>query len=317
MYNIAILIVENSGSSSKISLFEPQVNPLPYLSRYKTTIYRLTKKNALSQLAQISNKHDLFINLCDGAEGDDRPGIEVVKFLEKHKLPFTGASTSFYEPSRKEMKNAAVKCNINVPKSFFLTNIHQLSSFNLSFPCIVKHPNSYSSIGLTKNSIVNNYSSLTSEVSEKIEKFNGALIEEYIKGEEYTVLVVSKNKSETEVFYPAKIVFPQGEEFKHFALKWEQHSTMSYIPCPNSELAEKLINNSIKIYQTMNGSGYARFDYRVDNKGNIFFIELNPNCSIFYPPQNASSADEILAFNANDKQTFVNLIIEYAMQRFQ
>lgn len=317
MKKIAILLVENTGSISEISKLEPEVNPLPYLEKYNCAVFKLSKKDAKQQLAYLSNKYDVFLNLCDGAEGDDRPGVEVVQFLEEQKKCFTGASSSFYEPSRQEMKNAAILCHINTPKSLFISNLSQLESFKLSFPCIVKHPNSYSSIGLTKKSVVSNFSSLKEEVIEKLEKYQGALIEEYIKGDEYTALVASKTNSETEVFYPAKIVFPTNEEFKHFSLKWEQHSQMQYIPCPDPMLAKQLMKCSNDIYQAMNGSGYARFDYRVDNEGNIYFIELNPNCSLFYPPDNASSADEILSFHEGDKQIFVNIILGYAMQRFK
>ncbi len=316
MKKIAILLVENKESLSEISQLEPEVNPLPYLKKYSATLFPLSKKNAIQQLTTIITQFDVFLNLCDGAIGDDRPGIEIVQFLEKHKIPFTGASSSFYEPSRADMKNAASKCKVNVPKSFFISDLNQIDSFNLSFPCIVKHPNSYSSIGLTKKSVVYDIESLKEEVSEKIQKYNAALIEEYIRGDEYTVLIASKSKTETIVFFPAKIIFPNGEEFKHFSLKWEQHSTMKYIPCSEHVLAQKLMDYSDRIYKEMKGNGYARFDYRVDNNGNIFFIELNPNCSLFYPPENASSADEILAFNQNDKQTFVEIILQFALQRF-
>ncbi len=43
---------------------------------------------------------DLFFNLCDGAADQDMPGIEVVRVLEDAGVPFTGASSEFYEPSQ-------------------------------------------------------------------------------------------------------------------------------------------------------------------------------------------------------------------------
>ncbi|MGQ9847484.1 MAG: hypothetical protein ACUVQP_08300 [Bacteroidales bacterium] len=317
MKKIAVLLVNNNQSRSEISRFEPEINPLPYLSKHANKQFYLSKSNAIEILKKHLYSFDVFLNLCDGAEGDDRPGIEVVQFLEQHKIPFTGASSSFYEPSRKEMKNAALACKVLIPNYQYINVVDELNYLTLSFPIIVKHYNSYSSIGLTKKSIVYNFSDLVNQVQYMLKQYKGVLLEEYIKGDEYTVLVESINNYEVEVFYPAKIIFPPNEEFKHFDLKWQQHNLMKYIPCPNASLAKKLMENSYNIYKKMNGNGYARFDYRVNNKGEIYFIELNPNCSLFYPSNNASSADEILSFNKDDKQKFVDNMLNFAMQRFK
>lgn len=34
---------------------------------------------------------------------------------------------------------------------------------------------------------------------------------------------------------------------------------------------------------------------RMDSSGALFFLEMNPNCGIFLPPEEAASADQILA----------------------
>ncbi len=148
-----------------------------------------------------------------------------------------------------------------------------------------------------------------------LQHYKGALIEEFIEGKEYTVLVCSINKKEVIAFPPAEIIFPEGESFKHFNLKWKKHNSLKYISVSNTELSEKLKNYSIAIYKQLQGNGYARFDFRVDRKGTIYFIELNPNCSVFYPGHNASSADEILKLS-DSKQLFVDTILSFAMQRF-
>lgn len=317
MYKIAILSVDNQTCLSPISLNEPEINPLPYLSKHKNKQFYLSKSNSIEILRKHLHSFDVFLNLCDGAEGDDRPGIEVVRFLEQHKIPFTGASSSFYEPSRKKMKEAAIACKVLVPNYQYINDINELNYLKLTFPIIVKHYNSYSSVGLTKESIVYNFSALMSQVKNMLNQFKGVLLEEYIKGDEYTILVESITNDKVDVFYPAKIIFPPNEEFKHFALKWQQHTTMKYIPCPDTSLTKKLMDNSYDIYKKMNGNGYARFDYRINKKGDIYFIELNPNCSLFYPPNNASSADEILSFHKNYKQIFVDNLLNFAMQRFR
>jgi D-alanine-D-alanine ligase len=317
MIKVAVLLVDNNKSSSSISKHEPMVNPIPFLQKYEITCFYLTKANSLQLLSDIYKKFALFLNLCDGAEGDDRPGIEVVTFLEQHHLPFTGAGSDFYEPTRVRMKEAAVKSDVLVPAFQYFFKKDEISSFKLSFPCMVKHFNSYSSIGITKKSVVYDKRSLKYQVERMLNKFKGAMIEEYIKGREYTVLVVStEDEKKPFVFEPAEVIFPENEEFKHFDLKWKQHQQMKYVLCNDTIIADKLKKHSSEIYKTIHGTGYARFDYRLDADGNVYFLELNPNCSLFYPKNNASSADEILFLQPNGHQLFTDFMLNYAKHRF-
>jgi hypothetical protein len=41
----------------------------------------------------------------------------------------------------------------------------------------------------------------------------------------------------------------------------------------------------------LNGTGYGRCDLRVDADGRPFMLEINPNCGVFYRPEDAGSAD--------------------------
>ncbi|KAG2426154.1 hypothetical protein HXX76_013135 [Chlamydomonas incerta] len=66
------------------------------------------------------------------------------------------------------------------------------SQGGLRFPLIVKHPSGYSSVGMTKNSKVTNEQQLREQVSLLVQQFGGALIEEFIAGREFTVLVVEE-----------------------------------------------------------------------------------------------------------------------------
>jgi hypothetical protein len=53
------------------------------------------------------NTFDVYLNLCEGYEEPEYSGLDVVLALEKLNLPFTGADSRFYEPTREEMQSAA------------------------------------------------------------------------------------------------------------------------------------------------------------------------------------------------------------------
>ncbi len=313
MLQIAVFFPDNQQSASAISKHEPTVNPFPYLKPNHYQSFYLRKNDVHNiDITGI----DVVLNLCDGAADDDRPGIEVVQYLEKHKIPFTGANSFFYEPTRQVMKAAAINCGIQTPKAMYVHSLQDLKHFSLRFPCIVKHFNSYSSIGLSKKSVVSNIEDLSEQTNAMLTLYGAALIEEYIEGREFTVLVVSIDNQKAMAYDAAEIIFPEDETFKHFELKWLQHTKMKYIKVTDNRLNETLKNASIKIYKHLKGNGYARFDYRMNAKGELYFLELNPNCSVYYPSDNPSSADEILFFSENGHQLFTQTILTFAMQRF-
>ena len=64
---------------------------------------------------------DVYLNLCEGYEKDDDSeweyqGIDVVRALEELNLPFTGADSSFFDPTREEMQAAAIAMGLGLQK---------------------------------------------------------------------------------------------------------------------------------------------------------------------------------------------------------
>jgi D-ala D-ala ligase C-terminus len=65
---------------------------------------------------------------------------------------------------------------------------------------------------------------------------------------------------------------------------------------PDAKLNERLKSMAMRTFAAMPGArGYARIDVRSDASGeNLYFLEINPNCGIFYPQGLYGSADFIL-----------------------
>jgi D-alanine-D-alanine ligase-like ATP-grasp enzyme len=317
---ICILNVDNQNSLSVISEFEPLADPSGWLNNHSYDRAFIRKKDAKIQIEDLLGRnYDLFLNLCDGAENEDRPGIEVVKMLEKANVAFTGAGSAFYDPSKDEMKDACLKSGVKFPKGinvFSIENIEEKIK-GMSFPFIVKHQKSYNSVGMTKDSVVNDVNALKAQVNKMVDVFGGALIEEYIDGREFTALVVenANNIKNPFVFMPMEIVFPEGETFKHFDLKWKGHAAMKYVPCDDKKIASKISTASSSMFKAMNGTGYGRCDLRMNRSGELFMLEINPNCSIYFPKEDCSSADEILYYEKESHEKFTQMIIHSALNR--
>ena len=295
--------------------------------------HAINKSTAVSQVRTLvlSGKYDVFFNLCDGAWDEDRPGKEVVQTLEFFKVPFTGASSEFYEPSKEMMKMVATYSGVKTPRFMFAYSRAdaEAAADLLTLPAICKHFNGYSSVGMTRNSRVATREALVAEAVRFIEAYGGVLIEEFIEGREATVLVTEAPATTTNegrsvagggalALAPVECVFPEGETFKHFNLKWCDYDGLQWRPFDPSEaeLANRLKEAACKIFTALNGVSFGRCDMRICSRsGDVYFLEINPNCGIFYPPETPGSADCILKLDPMGAGGFVRHLITCALAR--
>ena len=205
----------------------------------------LEKATSVQQVTELArNGYDLFFNLCDGAADEERPGIEVVETLERLGVPFTGATSNFYEPSRVEMKRACRAEGIATPAYVLARKEADVERAveELRFPLFVKHYSSYASVGLTRSSRVKTPAGLRRQASKMMSSYGAALIEEYIDGIECTVLVAENpdDPAKPTTYMPMQYRFPDGEEFKHADMKWVDYDEMSSFPVEDPEIAARL-----------------------------------------------------------------------------
>jgi len=150
-------------------------------------------------------------------------------------------------------------------------------------------------------------------------EYGGALIEEFIEGREFDMLVVENADDPAAPFAyrPAEIIFPPSESFKHYDLKWKDYDSMKCVPCDDDVLAAQLQTMAKKMFAALNGSGYGRCDIRMDARGELYLLEINPNCGIFFPANELGSADFILTQHANGHQDFIERIVHAALNHPQ
>jgi D-alanine-D-alanine ligase-like ATP-grasp enzyme len=267
----------------------------------------------------LQQRVDVFVNLCDGTADDELSGIDLVRYLEEKGAAFTGAGSAFFDPTRAEMKAAASSAGVPYPRSAWVRDLVELEHLDhdLSFPMIVKPPHGYSSVGLSPSSRVLDEAALHQQTARAIETFGGALLEEFIEGREFTVLVMegSTDAAPPVTFRPLEFLFPDGESFKHYDLKWKEYARMSVRPLAAPDLEQRLRELSVKQFQAMRGMGYARCDFRMDASGGLFLLEINPNCGIFYPPSDGGSADLILQNDPGRHTRFIELLLASALRR--
>jgi D-alanine-D-alanine ligase len=143
------------------------------------------------------------------------------------------------------------------------------------------------------------------------------MIEEYVDGPEYTVLVAADpNDPLTPLVYtPIEFLFDEQDRFKTYALKVETHHPERNVAVADSGLARALQHAAREIFLGFDGEGYARLDFRSDTAGILHFLDINFTCSVFYPEGSEGSADYILRHHPAGPAGFLRHIIVEGLAR--
>ena len=295
-------------------------DPSPYMKGYRWKQHLVEPKNVEKQIRDLMAEGvDAFVNLCDGTPDDALSGIALVNALEKYNAAFTGADSKFFDPTRDEMKNAARRVSVPTPNWIFVNRVEDSEKVvkRLKFPMLVKPPHGYASVGIRRNSRVETIEQLRTQLALEINEFGRALIEEFIEGREFTCLIAENNDDPKKpfTFTPVEFIFPSGESFKHYDMKWIEYEKMSVAVVDDPKIQKTLREQTMRIFKELGGNGYARCDYRMDANGVIYMLEINPNCGIFYSPHEPGSADFSLLNDRTNHTKFMKLIIRNAQMR--
>ncbi len=196
----------------------------------------LNKASAFSQIKALQRRgFDVYVNLCEGYRDSDVPSIDVIHALEDLNLPFTGPTSRLYDPSKDLMKLVALSSGVGVPAWQLVGSGEngRTAANGLRYPLFVK-PSAYGdSMGIDEHSLVATPEELDHQVSAKLPEFGRLLIEEYIDGREFTVLVMAgPDPARPPVaFTPLEFIFPPGLHFKTYDLKVTQFHPECNVPC--------------------------------------------------------------------------------------
>lgn len=192
--------------------------------------------------------------------------------------PFTALLVNDKEYTKRILKSVGI-C---VPSSILINDSenlqYKLIQAKLPLPLVVKPNCEGSSLGITKESLCNDYLSATKSATSLLSQYGEVLIEEYIAGYECTVWIIG-NPGKFRLIAPL-LVSENGNyyfERRIFTMEDKANRIREYsLPeeLLDKNLVEKIRQISEKVFTELGLRDYARLDFRISHD-KIIFIEAN------------------------------------------
>jgi len=238
--------------------------------------------NAVDLLEKMDNLGvDIVFNISEGLTGRNRES-QVPILLEMAGVPFVGADalTLGLTLDKVMAKKIFIAEGIPTPRFFEVNSAESLAGHDhCKFPLIVKPRFEGSSKGLSESSRVENTDELRKQVDFITRTYKQpALVEEFISGQEFTVAIVGNENPEIMPVVQIKIDGKLKLNDKFYTFARITSDRLEYI-CPakiTQDLKKKLEDLALRVYRSVECRDFGRVDFRVDNDGKPYVLEINP-----------------------------------------
>lgn len=235
------------------------------------------------------HKPDAIFNCVEIIYGVGRLEMTIAGLYELMEVPYTGAppitlANCQNKVLAKMLLNAA---GVNTPKYAVVQPGGKLpDDFALSLPVILKPLYEDASVGIENASVARSLGQIQERIDYITAEFNQpSLIEEFVEGRELNVAVFGDKHP---VVLPvSEIDFSEMpahlENIVSYQAKWDPshesyHKTIPICPAHLTNEQLRIVEDfALKSFKTMGLRDYCRVDMRLNAKGEVFVLEVNPN----------------------------------------
>ncbi len=255
----------------------------------------------------VGDEHIKFDAVLIGLHGTPGEDGKLQGYLDCLKIPYTScdAATSALTFNKRYTVAVAAFAGIHVAKSMHLfkneTNSVEDILAQLTLPVFVKPNNGGSSIGMSK---VSNADELPSALQKAFKEDEQILVEEFIKGREFTIGVF-KTKGKIVSLPMTEVV--SKNDFFDFEAKYEGKSEEVTPANATEKITLQVKQTAEKIYKIFNCKGIVRIDFIYDEVNEVpYMLEINT-----VPGQSAASIvpQQVKAMNGTLKE-FYSLLLQ-------
>ena len=276
----------------------------------------------------VSLEPDLVFNLVESLDGRGCLIHLFPALLDAMGIPYTGSQTDvIWMTSHKVMAKRHMRSSgISTPAWLGPCPKDATTVLSPEWPpsvdgaaqnWIIKSLWEHASVGLEVDSIIHKLSGedIYRELSKRVPRIGACFAEEYIHGREFNLSILT-GPDGPQVLPPAEIVFqgfdPSRPLIVGYRAKWEtdsfeyQNTLRRFnFKSEDKSLLATLTDLALRCWHIFRLRGYARVDFRVDNIGNPWVLEINANPCI---SPDAGFAAAVKAAGIDFKQALERII---------
>jgi D-alanine-D-alanine ligase len=277
-------------------------------------------------------KPDLVFNICESFAGRSAAESGIAGLLDLLHLPHTGSSAAgLLLAGDKSLAKKVLRFH-DVSTPDFATVYRGAVDWadDIDFPVMVKPANEDGSIGITSASVVYDLKELFDRIDALQAEFHQpVLVERFVEGREFYVGVLGN--ADAQALPVMELDFsglPEGTpRIASWDAKWgadgsgagagaeasaEFRGTRSIFPTDlEPGLADRLRHVAVEAFAALRLHDYARIDVRVSPEGQIYVIEVNPNCYLERSAEFARAAER----GGMSYDALITRIVELATNR--
>lgn len=268
--------IDNNLDRDKFNVYKIDVNPKGWF--YELADGRKVEIDKNDFSLPLDNEKIDFDVVFIGMHGTPGEDGKLQGYFDTLKIPYTScdATTSAITFNKRYTVAVAKMAGISVANSVHLFKhspvpVAQVLS-QVKLPVFVKPSNGGSSIGMSK---VDKPEDLDAAIAKAFNEDEQVLIEEMVKGKEYTVGVF-KTKGNIIVLPLTEVRADDDKEFFDFEAKYQGKSTETTPALVDEVIADKIRAAAHKIYAVFNCRGVVRIDFIYNEEsGQPFMLEIN------------------------------------------
>lgn len=237
-------------------------------------------------------KPHVVFNLLEEFDGEAIFDAHVVGYLELQRTPYTGCNPRGLLLARDKALSKKVLAyhRIRVPRFRVFPRYRKIKRpSQLDFPLIVKSLIEEGSYGIAQASVVHNDKALEERVAFIHDKIRtDAVVEQYIPGRELYASVLGNHRLNVlptwEIFLDK---LPEdAAKIATRKVKWDLDYQQKYgvrvgrAKGLSEDLERRIRELSRRICHRLGTDGTVRIDYRLNEAGELYFLEANPNPDI-------------------------------------
>lgn len=229
------------------------------------------------------DRWDLVFNICEGMHGLGREA-QVPALLDAYRIPYVFSdplvcSLTLHKGMTKDVVRAA---GVATPDFVVVHEPADIQKVRLQYPLFAKPIAEGTGKGISRNSKIANAGELNTVCRDLLKTYRQpVLVERYLPGREFTVGIIGTG-AKARALATLEIVLLPGADSGVYSYRVKENceELVHYKLLNAGALQQKVQKLALRAWRALGCRDAGRIDVRLDDSGNVHFLEVNPLAGI-------------------------------------